>query len=682
MLMPAVSLSLAAQDSSGGDETTYISAVVDYEDDADLEELLEAGSVVFFTRDNMALMSIPESYFHTDSAVSLTGRRTLTARRNPRVRINPSQRLEPTLDLARQYGNIDYLHTYTNPRYPEIDGLTGEGVVVGMSDTGFDPHHIAFEGHVSQVWHFETDRARVLSATTPDQIAAWVTDTPDNYHATHVAGIMTGSEAAGQYVGVAPGADFVATTSALDDVGILCGVETIIARARELGRPAVVNLSLGQLSGPHDGTEAFTRYLDACARDAVVVMSAGNQGNGQYSIVADYTADRPQVRTLLQTLVDWAGITLYGPVKIWAADSRPVRMQVGVYDAVTKELVYTSPEFTSADADWYVDSDSDPEFARYYKGALAVHTEVDAVNSRWHGTLEVNALAQEFYPGQRWARHYIALVTSGDPGQHANILASGYNMFINMSNKDYTAGGAAQSISSIACGHNTIVVGSHTTRAKFTYPDGSVYNPGFPQDRASAYTSYGTTHDGRTLPHFAAPGTSLISAMSTPYVEAHSDGFKAADVTTGPDGKTYNWHLEYGTSMATPYAAGVFALWLQANPYLTGPEIRDLAISSATTDVPVPTDPRWGAGALNPVGGLNMVLASVTSCGPAVVDPVPVAVSVEGRRISVHTSPGAEIALCAASGARVDHRAELRPGVYILVVTSNAQTVTRKILIR
>ena len=178
MLMPAVSLSLAAQDSSGGDETTYISAVVDYEDDADLEELLEAGSVVFFTRDNMALMSIPESYFHTGSAVSLTGRRTLTARRNPRVRINPSQRLEPTLDLARQYGNIDYLHTYTNPRYPEIDGLTGEGVVVGMSDTGFYPHHIAFEGHVSQVWHFETDRARVLSATTPDQIAAWVTDTP------------------------------------------------------------------------------------------------------------------------------------------------------------------------------------------------------------------------------------------------------------------------------------------------------------------------------------------------------------------------------------------------------------------------------------------------------------------------------------------------------------------------
>ena len=58
------------------------------------------------------------------------------------------------------------------------------------------------------------------------------------------------------------------------------GVAWMLDRADSLGRPAVVNISLGTLLGPHDGTSLMEQALDALSGPGrIIVTSAGNDGN-------------------------------------------------------------------------------------------------------------------------------------------------------------------------------------------------------------------------------------------------------------------------------------------------------------------------------------------------------------------------------------------------------------------
>ncbi len=107
-------------------------------------------------------------------------------------------------------------------------------------------------------------------------------------HGTHVAGIAAGNgsqkgncHGAGRYVGVAPGADLIIVRTTLQDTENLQGVQHVFEQAAALGKPAVVNLSLGSNTGPHDGTEALDVALDqmlAGTTRRMLVIAAGNEG--------------------------------------------------------------------------------------------------------------------------------------------------------------------------------------------------------------------------------------------------------------------------------------------------------------------------------------------------------------------------------------------------------------------
>src|SRR5439155_3989470 len=57
-------------------------------------------------------------------------------------------------------------------------------------------------------------------------------------------------------------------------------IQYIFARADQLGRPAVVNLSLGTVCRPHDGTEAEEQAVDTLSGPGhIVVIAAGNDGS-------------------------------------------------------------------------------------------------------------------------------------------------------------------------------------------------------------------------------------------------------------------------------------------------------------------------------------------------------------------------------------------------------------------
>jgi subtilisin family serine protease len=73
------------------------------------------------------------------------------------------------------------------------------------------------------------------------------------------------------------------------------------------------------------------------------------------------------------------------------------------------------------------------------------------------------------------------------------------------------------------------------------------------RERLNVSSSQGPTRDGRPKPEIAAPGTDIIAAC----------GFHP----------TQKWIGMTGTSMASPFVAGVSALMLSLNPKLTAAQI-------------------------------------------------------------------------------------------------------------
>ncbi len=140
------------------------------------------------------------------------------------------------------------------------------------------------------------------------------------------------------------------------------------------------------------------------------------------------------------------------------------------------------------------------------------------------------------------------------------------SFFSERSNVDNT------SVSSLACGQRII----------------SVANLDDAAERISITSSQGPTRDGRFKPDTAAPGTNIVAAK----------GF------AGPDDL---WVSMSGTSMASPYVAGVAGLMLAIEPNLTAAQIEGIIQRTAR---PLPgADFNWandaGYGRIDPVACLD-----------------------------------------------------------------------------
>jgi serine protease AprX len=148
-------------------------------------------------------------------------------------------------------------------------GYRGQGIKIGIVDTGIDPDHPDFAGRVAAGKGF-TGGSHV----------------DDNGHGTHVAGIAAGSGSAsgGRYTGIAPEASLhIAKVLLADGSGMMSDVMAGIEWAVEQ-KVHVIGLSLGG-PAPCDGTDALSETCDAAVEAGVVVCAAaGNQGPGALTV--------------------------------------------------------------------------------------------------------------------------------------------------------------------------------------------------------------------------------------------------------------------------------------------------------------------------------------------------------------------------------------------------------------
>jgi subtilisin family serine protease len=179
-------------------------------------------------------------------------------------------------------GRVEALDADSTPQVgaPEAwaAGHTGEGVTVGVVDTGVDATHPDLDESVVAARDF----------TGGDNPA-------DGFgHGTHVASILAGSgDADPDMTGVAPGADII-SAKVLDDSGfgewswIIDGMEW----AAEEGAQ-VLNLSLGEPGSYTDGTDPASLAVNALTEEygVLVVAAAGNDGPSAGTVSPPAVAD-------------------------------------------------------------------------------------------------------------------------------------------------------------------------------------------------------------------------------------------------------------------------------------------------------------------------------------------------------------------------------------------------------
>ena len=211
-------------------------------------------------------------------------------------------------------------------------GGDGTGVIVGIIDSGIDWTHGDFiddttgDSRIAYYW----DQSDIADDKLPagsgwsftyghEYTGAELTDAIKNYdntwnqatnffgpvddptypikaaardtdgHGTHVAGTAAGDGSGSGLKGGAPKAQIVFVKFDFDgdrnsDTAIIEGIDYIFKRAAELGKPAVINMSLGSDFGPHDGTTLEERGIsDLTGKGKVVVVAAGNPGNNNWS---------------------------------------------------------------------------------------------------------------------------------------------------------------------------------------------------------------------------------------------------------------------------------------------------------------------------------------------------------------------------------------------------------------
>lgn len=140
-----------------------------------------------------------------------------------------------------------------------------------------------------------------------------------------------------------------------------------------------------------------------------------------------------------------------------------------------------------------------------------------------------------------------------------------------------------------------ITVGSLVSRKSFEGPQGTATLPSLNVDTLSLFSSQGPTRVGLQKPDIVAPGQVVTAALSANSRFATDPRFTARLHPSGA------YITIQGTSMSTPFVAGLIALLLEREPNLTPEDVRQRLRVTARRDTstgPV-WNPRYGWGKLD-----------------------------------------------------------------------------------
>lgn len=470
-------------------------------------------------------------------------------------------------------GIIDDPYDIDHPDFYDIDGNTrirylwDQTIAGGLAPDPFD-------------YGTECDSLRIANGTCPSMDLIEY-----NYsHGSGVTGVAASSGlAANNYRGVAPNAQLILVALNFDNnyfTNVTDAVQYIYTRAAELGKPCVINTSVGTYAGSHDGSDITAQTIDALIgtnHGRALVAAAGNAGNFPFHLGYDVT---PAEQFTWFKKLSYTNMMYF---QLWADTSafKDVFFRIGADNAVTYDSVGSTPYYNILN-DFNFETDIVDSVIYSIPGAGVVKIFAEDLGNKY--LLEVLAIPEV-------STHYWRFGTKGNGtfDVYAMEATTGFSNFVTTPLPgveiyppiaQYKLPDTDQTIvSSWQCLDNVITVGSYTNRDTMTNYYG-VHPPLIDEVGEIFYSSsHGPTRDGRIKPDICAPGARVLSTAATILTEWLIELEVATYISA--DGQHY---LYNGTSFASPAVAGIVALYFQQNPGATAAEAKSALLSMARRD--------------------------------------------------------------------------------------------------
>ncbi|MDX1396196.1 MAG: S8 family peptidase [Gemmatimonadota bacterium] len=523
--------------------------------------------------------------------------------------VEARRKMMPALGSSIGETRADEVHTP-----PAGNGFDGTGVIVGIIDYGLDFTLDDFRNadgstRVAFLWDqgltaasgesppngfsygVEYDGASIDAAlATTDPFSSVRHQVGESDHGTHVAGIAAGNGRsgdadfpAGDFVGAAPGSRIIFVqpsttdqqTSFTDSVHVAEAIAYIFQKAADLGQPCVINMSLGQNGGSHDGESVVERGVDRMldVPGRLFVLAAGNEhiwrGHASGTL---QTGDTHSLQWKFGGELPLPGGGQLPPgfgdftpneMEVWYSSRDQLRVRVIDPNGDATSLVDPGDsvlETLPSGDEVFIDS----ERFTALNGDAQIYIEVSPGNSQLidTGTWQVELTSIESIEGRfdAWIERDV---------RRPNNRFADQSFFVGADfDGRMTLGTPATCRLGVAVANY-----NHSTQS--------------PNDSSSR----GPTRDGRRKPEIAAPGTNILSSNSL-------------GGRTDADGNTIPMRVSMsGTSMAAPHVTGIAALLLEVEADLTASQLRALLMAGATPvgGMVQPFDEAWGHGRVDAV---------------------------------------------------------------------------------
>ena len=485
---------------------------------------------------NAMAVSVPSQYWQeiaSLSSVSMVRRQKVFPR--PTFEDSPAAEKDSFADetTSVEHIGIEKVHGKYN--------LKGQGIKIGIIDTGIDYTHAALGGSGSKQAYLGIDPSEESNHFPNEKVVGGIDlvgsyynpgvgyPTPDGNpidegaHGTHVAATAGGAgDGINVYTGVAPEAQLYAIkvfgAGGTSDAAVIAALEYAADPNRD-GDPSdridVLNLSLGSNYG--SGVDMYSRAVSNASKAGIMtVIAAGNSGDNSYIVAAPSTSqDSLSVASSVDAMRhNWIFKAIEfelpgGEIKLAERIEGEIGRPISSAKVTRGKIVYVG----------MANEKISKEVAKTLKGNIAL------VDRGGKPFLEKVQRVQ-------WAGAVGAIVANNEPGSPI-VMEGGYRLRIPAVMIEQGVGEAIKK--ALERGEVVVELDSDKTVEKKELID-----------TIAVFSSRGPRlFDSGFKPEIAAPGQNILSAAAG----------------TGNEGRILS-----GTSMAAPHAAGAMALLRQHFP--------------------------------------------------------------------------------------------------------------------
>lgn len=617
-----------------------------------------------------------------------------------------AHRAHSTMDKVRFDTRTDSVQAGLGVPMP----FNGEGVLVGITDWGFDYTHPNLNRknnlRIVGVWdHFRTAGPAPegfdygTEIRDPQSILDTKCDTFGLYghatHGTHVAGIIGGLGIGGNAIGQAPKVNYLMGSWFLDEPSWMDQAAWMYRVAKEEGKRLVINNSWGMYNfSTIDGTSLLSQAIDAWTDSGVVIVtSGGNNGDENFHLRHIFKND-----DTMRSVAAWypGGV---GESLIFWGEPETADFGWGNFTVFfglkpyNGDTIYTAPAYATTDNIDYLETELviATDAANFDTIRYDIMTEeANPLDGRPHVLLNVD----------KNNKYRLVVYCMADSGTLVNVwnLANTANNAGNMGS-DFTNGGiygalngdSEYGIGEPACAAKAITVAAHDADHES--------NVGFYTGGLADFSSTGPALGGGRKPEISAPGVNVVSSYN--YYDTADRASYAEVYSDYAFGHRYRWVKMSGTSMSCPAVSGVVALMLQANPYLSVDQIRDIIFSTARNDIRTgdlaandSISPRWGYGKIDALKCVNAAYDRLLAMGKEPVTtpelvayPNPTADHVtvltgsdQPQRAELFAADGRKVLETTVAGQSTVDLSEMPAGIYFLRVHDRYGVRTTKVV--